>query len=78
MDLELFGIYKIPIKLMGSSLSLSEKKVKKIINSLITHPYSSLIKEVLNALQKILLQQENSSLMITLTMLQKESRKEIV
>jgi len=27
MDLELFGIYKIPVKLMGSSLSLSEKKV---------------------------------------------------
>jgi len=29
MDLELFGIYKIPIKLMGTSLSISQKKLSK-------------------------------------------------
>lgn len=29
IDLELFGVYKIPVKLMGAALSIGEKKKKK-------------------------------------------------
>ena len=60
MDLELFGTYKIPLKLAGTSLSLSQKKViilifKKIPNQF----FNSLQRKDQNQYQKTLVQKEN-------------------
>ena len=60
MDLELFGTYKIPLKLAGTSLSLSQKKVIILISKKIPNQFfNSLQREVQNQFQKILVQKEN-------------------